>query len=105
MITNCIKSESADIETAKDVGSISTLTFDIDITVEPVASDNPMDRSHRVLGRSTRDQPVECGGIRQKLNRDKCAEYFTMNIRDFGSNGNLSKAANQDDDTVQAVIP
>lgn len=31
MTTNCIKFTSADIETAKGVGSISTLTFDLDI--------------------------------------------------------------------------
>ena len=36
MTTNCIKFESADIETAKGVGSISTLTFDIDIIVVDV---------------------------------------------------------------------
>ena len=42
MTTNCIKFTSADIETAKGVGSISTLTFDLDITVEPVASTNPI---------------------------------------------------------------
>ena len=35
MTTNCIKFTSADIETAKGVGSISTLTFDLDISVEP----------------------------------------------------------------------
>ncbi|MDE4142131.1 hypothetical protein PXK17_18550 [Phaeobacter gallaeciensis] len=50
MTTNCIKFTRADIETAKGVGSISTLTFDLDITVEPVASTNPMAPIHRVLG-------------------------------------------------------
>ena len=83
MTTNCIKFESVDIETAKGVGSISTLTFDIDFTVEPITSDNPMAPTHR----------------------DTSADYFTMSIRDFGFNANLGKAANQDDDTVQAVIP
>ena len=53
MTTNCIKFTSADIETAKGVGSISTLTFDLDITVEPVASTNPMAPTHRVLGNGT----------------------------------------------------
>ena len=42
MTTNCIKFTSEDIETAKGVGSISTLNFDLDITVEPIASSNPM---------------------------------------------------------------
>ena len=61
MTTNCIKFTSDDIETAKGVGSISTLTFDLDITVEPVASSNPMAPTHRVLGRSPRGKLVECG--------------------------------------------
>ena len=61
--TNCFKSTSAHIETAKGVGSISTLTIDLDITVEPVASANPMAPTHRVLGRSPRGKLVECGGI------------------------------------------
>lgn len=100
MTTNCVKFENANIETTKGVGSISTLTFDIDIAVEPVASDNPMAPTHRVLGRL-----VECGVIWKKQNRDTGADYFTMSIRDFGFNANLGKAANQDDDTVQAVIP
>ena len=102
MTTNCIKFESADIETAKGTGSISTLTFDIDITVEPVASDNPMAPTHRVLGRSPRGRLVECGGIWKKQNRDTGADYFTLTIRDHGFNANLGKSANQDDDTLQA---
>ncbi|MFV1491792.1 MULTISPECIES: DUF736 domain-containing protein [Phaeobacter] len=105
MTTNCIKFENADIEIAKGVGSISTLTFDIDITVEPVASDNPMAPTHRVLGRSPRGRLVECGGIWKKQNRDTGADYFTLTIRDFGFNANLGKAANQDDAALQAVIP
>ena len=40
------------IETAKGVGSISTLTFDIDITVETVAGDNPIAPTlHQVAAR------------------------------------------------------
>lgn len=74
MTTNCIKFESADIETAKGTGSIFTLTFSIDITVEPVASDNPMAPTHRVLRRSPRGRLVECGGIWKKQNRDTGAD-------------------------------
>jgi uncharacterized protein (DUF736 family) len=103
MTTNCIIFESADIEIAKCVGSISTLTFDI--TIEPVTSDNPMAPTLGVLGRSPRGRLVECGGIWKKQNRDTGADCFTMSIRDFGFNANLGKAANQDDDTLQAVIP
>ena len=105
MTTNCIKFESADLETAKGTGSISTLTFDLDISVEPVTSDNPMAPTHRVLGRSPRGRLVECGGIWRKQNRETGADYFTLTIRDYGFNANLGQAAHQDDPTLQAVIP
>jgi len=105
MTTNCIKFENADIETSKGAGSISTLTFDLDITVEPIVSDNPMAPTHRVLGRSPRGRLVECGGIWKKQNRDTGADYFSMTIRDYGFNAKLGKAASQDDDTLQAIIP
>lgn len=105
MTTSCIKFETADIETARGAGSISTLTFDIDITVESMTSDNPMAPTHRVLGRSPRGRLVECGGIWKKQNRDTGADYFTLSIRDFAFNANLGKAASQDDDRMQAVIP
>ena len=105
LTTNCIKFTSADIETAKGVGSISTLTFDLDITVEPVASANPMAPTHRVLGRSPRGKLVECGGIWKKQNKETGADYYTLTIRDHGFNANLGKAANQDDLSLQAVIP
>jgi uncharacterized protein (DUF736 family) len=105
MTTNCIKFTSTDIETAKGVGSISTLTFDLDITVEPVASTNPMAPTHRVLGRSPRGKLVECGVIWKKQNKANGAYYYTLTIRDHGFNGNLGKAAKQDDLSLQAVIP
>ena len=63
MTANYIKFTSDDIEAAKGVGSISTLNFDLDITVEPIASSNPMAPTHRVLGRSPRSRLVEYGGI------------------------------------------
>ena len=102
MTTNCIKFTSADIETAKGVGSISTLTFDLDITVEPVASTNPMAPTHRVLGRSPRGKLVECGGIWKKQNKETGADYYTLTIRDHGFNANLGKAANGRDDPCRA---
>ena len=105
MTTNCIKFTSADIETAKGVGSISTLTFDLDITIEPVASTNPMASTHRVLGRSPRGKLVECGGIWKKQNKETGADYFTLIICDHGFNASLGRAASQDDLSLQAVIP
>ncbi len=105
MNTNVIKFQNNNIETSKGTGSISTLKFDIDITVEPNSSDNPMAPTHRVFARSPRGKLVECGGVWKKENKETGAEYFTLTIRDFNFNANLGKAANQDDDTVQAVIP
>ena len=105
MTTNCIKFTSADIETAKGVGSISTPAFDLDITVEPVGSANPMAPTHRVFGRSPRGKLVECGDIWKKQNKEAGADYYTLTIRDHGFNANLGKAANQDDLSLQDVIP
>lgn len=105
MNTNIIKFHNDNIETSKGAGSISTLTFDIDITIEPNTSDNPMAPSHRVFARSPRGKLVECGGMWKKENKETGAEYFTLTIRDYNFNANLGKAAGQDDDSVQAVIP
>lgn len=104
MITNIIKFENDNIETSKGSGSISTLTFDVDITVEPNNSDNPMAPTHRVFARSPRGKLVECGGVWKKKNKETEADYFTISVRDFNFNANLGKAAQQDDDSVQAVI-
>jgi uncharacterized protein (DUF736 family) len=105
MTTNCIKFTSDDIETAKGIGSISTLTFDLDITVETVASSNPMAPTHRVLGRSPRGKLVECGGIWKKQNKDTGSDYFTLTVHDHAFNANLGKAASEDDTSLQAIIP
>ncbi|MBL4766434.1 MAG: DUF736 family protein [Rhodobacteraceae bacterium] len=105
MTTNCIKFINDNIETATGTGSISTLTFDLDITVEPVTSDNPLAPTHRVLGRSPRGKLVECGGIWKKQNKETGADYFTLTIRDHAFNANLGIAASQDDASLQAIIP
>lgn len=105
MTTNTIKFQNDNIATAKGAGSISTLTFDVDVTIEPNSSDNPMAPTHRVFARSPRGKLVECGGVWMKENKETGAEYFTLTIRDFNFNANLGKAASQDDNTVQAVIP
>ena len=105
MTTNCIKFCSAYIEATKGVGSISNLTFDRDISVEPVAGSNPMAPTHGVLGRSARGKLVGCGRIWKKQNKETGADYYTLTIRDHGFNANLGKAANQDDLSLQAIIP
>ena len=105
MNTNIIKFQNDNIETSKGYGSISTLTFDVDVIIEPNHSGNPMAPTRRVFARSPREKPVECGGGWRKENKETGAEYFTISIRDFNFNANLGKAASQDDNTVQAVIP
>lgn len=104
MTTNIIKFENDKIETSKGSGSISTLTFDVGVTIEPNTSDNPKAPTHRVFARSPRGKLVECGDVWKKQNQDNNDDYFTISIRDFGFNANLGKAAGQDDDSVQAVI-
>lgn len=105
MTTNIIKFQNDEIATSKGTGSISTLTFDIDVTIEPNNSENPMAPTHRVFARSPRGKLVECGGVWKKQNQDTGADYFTLSIRDYGFNANLGKAAGQDEDNLQAVIP
>ena len=64
-----------------------------------------MASTHRVVGRSPQGRLVECGGIWKKQNKESVANYFTLSIRDYGFNANLGRAANQDDLSLQAVIP
>ena len=105
MTTNCIKFNNDNIETATGTGSISTLTFDLSITVEPITSDNPLAPTHRVLGRSPRGKLVECGGIWKKQNKETGADYFSLTVRDYSFNTNLGIAANQKDVSLQAINP
>lgn len=105
MNTNFIKFESKKLETAKGTGLISTLNFDLEITVEPVQSDNEMAPTHRIWGKSPSGHQVECGGIWKNKNKENGNDYFSLTIRDFDFKANLGKAAFQDDVTLQAVIP
>lgn len=105
MNTNFIKFENDKIETATGHGMISTLNFDLDITVEPVESDNDMAPTHRIRGKSPNGHDVECGGIWKNKNKENGNDYFTLSIRDFEFRANLGKAAFQKDPTLQAVIP
>ena len=105
MNTNFIKFENHIIETAKGIGKISTLNFDLDISVEPLTSANPLAPTHRVSAKSPGGHDVECGGIWKKQNRETGNSYFTMSIRDHRFNANLGQAAFQGDASLQAIIP
>jgi uncharacterized protein (DUF736 family) len=105
MNTNLIKFQNENIETSKGTGSISTLTFDVDVSIEPNESDNPLAPSHRIFARSPRGKLIECGAVWKKENKETGSVYFTLSIRDYSFNANLGIAAGQDDVSVQAVIP
>lgn len=62
MTTNCVRFEPDDIARSRGDGSISSLTVDLDISVEPLESYNPMVPNHRVLGRLPKGHRVKCGG-------------------------------------------
>jgi uncharacterized protein (DUF736 family) len=101
---NIIKFENDDIATSRASGSISTLTFDLDFTLEQNNSQNPLAPTHRVLARSPSGKAIEVGGVWKKQNQVTKEDYFTLNIREYGFNANLGTAAGQDDESVQAVI-
>lgn len=101
---NFIKFENDDIATSRGTGSISTLTFDLDFTLEPKNSQNPLAPTHIVVARSPGGKAIEVGGVWKKQNQVTNEDYFTLNIREFGFNANLGMAAGQDEESVQAVI-
>lgn len=102
--TNIINFENDDITTSRGTGSVSTLTFDLDFTLEPKNSHNPLAPTHIVMARSPAGKAIEVGGVWKKQNQVTNEDYFTLNIREFGFNANLGMAAGQDDESVQAVI-
>ncbi len=102
--TNFIKFENNDIFTAAGTGSASTLTFDEDFTVEPVASKSDNAPTHRLLGKSPKGYPIQIGAIWK--NKSKAGEdYLTLHIRDHNFRANLGQMAGQDEPALQAIIP
>lgn len=105
MNINTLKFDNKKIETAAGSGLISTLDFDLDVTAEPVQIDHKDAPTHRIMGKSPRGHDIECGGIWKKKNKQTGEYYFTLSIRGRNFNANLGKAAFQDDDSLQAIIP
>ena len=62
MDANTIRFHNDNIDTSKAVGSISTLHFDIDVTLVPYASDNEMAPTCRIYARSPDGKKIEVGG-------------------------------------------
>lgn len=103
-LTNFIKFDSDDIETAEGKGLISTVERDLEIEAIPFTSDNEKAPTHRVFARSPRGFKLEVGGIWKKIGKAKEREYFTLSIRRMGFNANLGKYPEQDDMSLQAII-
>lgn len=87
-------------------GNLASLTFDIDITGEPVQSDNPKAPVYRLFAQTPRHRSVEIGGIWRKMNA-RGGEYLTLTVNTgYGKlNANLGRYPGQDDDSLMAVIP
>ena len=87
-------------------GNIATLSFDIDVTGEPVVSDNEKAPKWRLFARSPKGRRVEVGGIWERLNsEDKPYLALTLNTGHSRWYANLGRYPGQDDETVMAVIP
>ena len=94
------------IDGDKVAGNIATITFDIDVTGEPVHSENQAAPVYRLYGKSPRNRRIEVGGIWKKKNQ-RGGEYYTLSVNTgFAKlNANLGRYPGQDDDTLMAVIP
>lgn len=94
------------IDGNKISGNIATISFDIDVTGEPVNSDNEKAPKYRLFAKSPRGRNVEVGGIWERLNADN-KPYLSLSLN-TGHNrwyANLGRYPGQDDETVMAVIP
>lgn len=94
------------IDGKKITGNIATLSFDIDVTGEPVNSDNEKAPKFRLFAKSPRGRNVEVGGIWERLNNeDKPYLTLTLNTGHSRWYANLGRYPGQDDETILAVIP
>ncbi len=103
-LTNFIQFDSDDIANAKGTGRISTLTHDIEIWAVPFHSNNEKAPTHRIFGKSPKGFELEVGGIWQGTNANGETK-FTLSIKEIKFNANLGRYANQDDHSLQAIIP
>ncbi|AVX06002.1 hypothetical protein MXMO3_03499 (plasmid) [Maritalea myrionectae] len=101
---NIIRFETAQIEGTKGKGRLATLTFDENIFAEPVTSDNEKAPTHQLFANSPRGARVQIGAIWKRKNKED-KPYFQVSIPQLNFRANLGKAAGQDEDEVQAIIP
>lgn len=94
------------IDGDKITGNIASLSYDLDVTGEAIASDNPKAPVFRLFGKTPRGRRIEIGGIWKKKNQNG-GDYYTLSVNTgFAKlNANLGRYPGQDDDSLMAVIP
>ena len=99
--TNSIK-----IDGNKLVGTISTMSFDIDFTGEGVDAGKDGSPAFRLFAKSPRGRSIDVGGIWVRTNKEG-NPYYTLTLHTGQTKwyANLGKYPGQDDDTLYAVIP
>lgn len=103
-LTNFIKFDSDNLETASGKGMISTVERDLEIEAVPFESDNEKAPTHRIFARSPRGFRLEVGGIWKKRGKTLDRDYFTLSIKRMAFNANLGKYPDQDDLSLQSII-
>jgi len=90
----------------KLTGNIATLAFDVDVTGEALHSDNDKAPKFRLFAKSPAGRRIDIGGIWERTNANG-DPYFSLTINTGHSKfyANLGRYPDQDDDTLQAVIP
>ncbi|ASY61462.1 DUF736 family protein [Sinorhizobium sp. CCBAU 05631] len=94
------------IDGDKITGNIASLSYDLDVTGEAIASDNPKAPVFRLFGKTPRGRRIEIGGIWKKKNQNG-GDYYTLSVNTgFAKlNANLGRYPGQDDESLLAVIP
>ncbi len=92
-------------ENSRITGNIATLSFDIDVTGEPLSSTNPKAPTFRLYGLTPRMRRIDIGGIWTRQNSEG-KNYFTLSVcTGLGRyNANLGRYPGQDDTSLYAVI-
>ncbi|RWG87171.1 DUF736 family protein [Mesorhizobium sp.] len=93
------------IDGDKVTGNIASLSYDLDVTGEAIASNNPKAPVFRLFGKTPRGRRIEIGGIWKKKNQNGGA-YYTLSVNTgFAKlNANLGRYPGQDDESLLAVI-
>jgi uncharacterized protein (DUF736 family) len=87
-------------------GNIASLSYDLNVTIERINSDNREAPVYRNFGKSPRGNQFEIGAILEKTSK-KNTQYLTLTIdTGYGRlNANLGRYPGQDDESLMAIIP